>query len=189
MEGAAFAMNTWQGFGDFGPETRAGFLDWLSEGADGGVAELGYLSLYLAGMEHRLFFDGDCGLAEKREIASEIGRLMDETASSTVLDSFKRKSMGTSMGVLRAYANLAACDFEAPVEAPATPGPKSLTLPLKVALGHQISSARKVTAEQGLAIFMGIASPAPYAARRSRREFGELFRSEVRREASRRIRA
>ncbi|CFR12868.1 TerB N-terminal domain-containing protein [Yersinia frederiksenii] len=61
------------------PEARRGYLQWLSEGRKSPTADIGYVFLFLYGLEHRILIDAAIDFVAKRELPlleAEINRLL-----------------------------------------------------------------------------------------------------------------
>lgn len=78
-EHSGHSMTYWPSYSDIKPEARAAYLDWLSNGRKNPTAYIGYVFLFLYGLERRLLIDFDKSEkpnTEARTIIAELERLL-----------------------------------------------------------------------------------------------------------------
>ena len=69
-------MGYWPSYREIRPASRATYLDWLATGRSSPDYNAGYVFLYFYGLEYR-FFSKQTDYAERKEIISEVRRLLD----------------------------------------------------------------------------------------------------------------
>lgn len=90
----------WPSYAEFQPSARRAFLDWMASGRSDPEYDVGYLFLYLYGLEHRVFVDQD--LTGAPAIIAEAERLLSVYRSQA---SFV-EHVGRFIDAARAFAGL-----------------------------------------------------------------------------------
>lgn len=170
-------MDYWPSYSEISPEARRAYLQWLGAGRQDPMADIGYVFLFLYGLERRAILDGsgDDAAAKAAEddrpaIAQEVRRLLS--------------IYGNRNGSFHRYAN----DFLTVVEmssftdklyskpVPEFPGDHELPLYLRLALGQ--CAVDKVPIPAGLALAWVRLDPNIYLrtpATRCPEQFATLF--------------
>jgi len=164
---AGAGMNYWPGYSSISAECRATYLDWLADGAKDESYNAGYMFLYFYGLERRFFVD-DPDENEKRELMSEVNRLLEVFSHSFSAQRYLREFIEVAF--------VATTEGELLEPVFAYPGPE-LPLSVKIAIGTRLQKGENLDADWVLSWFL--CHPGKNlrtSAKRCRDEFFALFR-------------
>jgi tellurite resistance protein len=122
-------LGYWPNYSGLSPQTRAGYLRWLSAGRKDVAAPIGFVFLYFYGLERRLLVDlhkSPAADAERPVLLQEVRRLLDLYGHNGSIRGY--------LGSLLAYATPVAAERRY-LSSPTTPSSWSGELPFDVALG------------------------------------------------------
>lgn len=167
-------MTYWPSYSDIAPTSRAAYLDWLAGGRRDPSAYIGYVFLFLYGLERRILLDAQQLPSARTDIAviaEELQALLEVYGSNR---SFR--GYASSLLDIAPWASGLPFSLDELAPPPAQPG-YDYPLTLKVALGAMAKAGRPVPAEWALCWIRstpGGAGRTP--AERCAAEFDELFR-------------
>jgi len=170
---AGEAMSYWPSYSEIPGECRAAYLGWLAEGRSDPGAYIGYVFLFLYGLERRLLFD----LRHLPERKGEIGRLLGEVERLLSLYPENRSFQGYGTSLL--HSARALWQGDRAYEREPSFGPSSNGAPpidVLLAVGQLATAGKPIPGEWALAWVVGhpetrLRTPA----RRCWNEFRELF--------------
>lgn len=160
------AMSCWPAYRDLSPQHRAAYLAWLAGGRRDPEADIGYVFLFLYGLERRLLADArsargaSMDAAERAAIEAEILGLLACYGRSA---SFRGYATGL-LGAMWMEVEGAAPVYER-LPPPAEPRAGELPLLLRLGLGQLLRDGRPIPAEWALA--WALAEPEPPRSQRS----------------------
>lgn len=131
----------WPSYAEFQPSARRAFLDWMASGRSDPEYDVGYLFLYLYGLEHRVFIEED--LTGVPAIIAEAERLLSVYGSQA---SFV-EHVGRFIDAARAFAGL---PHPLPTLSPEKPYLFEINLGTRIFLGHRLSASNVLLSEDAL---------------------------------------
>lgn len=159
------AMSCWPAYRDLSPQHRAAYLAWLAGGRRDPEADIGYVFLFLYGLERRLLADARSAPIDAAERAALEAEILGLLACYGRSASFR----GYATGLLGAM--WMEVDGGPPVHErlapPAEPRAGELPLLLRLGLGQLLRDGRPIPAEWALA--WALADPEPPRSQRSPR--------------------
>lgn len=143
-------LDYWPSFAEIPPASRAAYLAWLADGRRAPATPIGYVFLFLYGLERRVLVD----IAANPQLATELLAIRTEVA--TLLDHYGSLSssfQGYATGFLGVIDLMTVDDSQrAPLAPPPLHGPKEPTpLSLRIALGRFAAAGQPVPPEWALA--------------------------------------
>lgn len=143
-------LDYWPSFAEIPPASRATYLAWLADGRRAPATPIGYVFLFLYGLERRVLVD----IAANPQLATELLAIRTEVA--TLLDHYGSLSssfQGYATGFLGVIDLMTVDDSQrAPLAPPPLHGPKEPTpLSLRIALGRFAAAGQPVPPEWALA--------------------------------------
>lgn len=169
---AGAEMGYWPSYDDISPASRSAYLAWLAGGREDPQAYIGYVFLFLYGLERRILNDhskGSADPAERTAIFNEVKRLL--------------KLYGNN-GSFRSYAQnfmfaiyLGSGDIDLTAKPPVVvPKAHDLPTPLKLGLGQFANAGKPIPANWAYAwVLQDPEIRLRTPARRCRSEFAALF--------------
>lgn len=168
-------LSYWPSYSEITPAGRAAYLTWLGQGRRGPDVPIGYVFLFMYGLERRVFVE----IAEQPELTPELGQIRAEMVALLEL-------YGASGGSFRSYASqfISAIDFillqatdDTPVLPALTETRWEVPLALRVHLGAFAADGKAIPADWALAWAwfhpeVSVRTPAT----RGAEEFRRLFR-------------
>lgn len=171
------SMGYWPAYQDISPAARAGYLSWLIDGRSDPRAYIGYVFLYLYGLERRVLVDlaNQPDDPEIAAIAQEVRRLVSIYRDNGSFQGYGTRFLDLLDTVTARTAPLSPPDWHT-VE-PSWPLPSTV----RVALGRYIAAKQPIPAEWALVLIrtygeISLRTPAVRCAD----EFDELFRARYR---------
>lgn len=131
----------WPSYAEFEPSARRAFLDWMASGRSGPEYDVGYLFLYLYGLEHRVFIEKD--LTGAPAIIAEAERLLSVYGSQASFVEY----LGRFIDAARAFAGL---PYPLPTLSPEKPYLFEIDIGTRIFLGHRLSSSSVLLSEDAL---------------------------------------
>jgi tellurite resistance protein len=170
-------MTYWPSYSSIPPECRSAYLEWLASGRRDPSACIGYVFLFLYGLERRVLADARHSDGAKRElplIAKEVRELLQVYADNR---SFRRYATQ-----LLDFVNAMTTDGRESV-APTDLSNNELAASLRVGLGRLAAAGKPLPPDWALSWFLvDRETSVATAIRRCFREFGGLFRARYVRE-------
>lgn len=171
------SMPYWPTYEGLSPQSRAAFLDWLASGRRAADIGIGYVFLFLYGLERRVYVDAQTSpeaRAELGAIRAEVAALLNVYGSNR---SFERYA-SQLLGVLDSMA-----PGEVPLVPPAFERSYDMPISIRVGLGRLLAAEQPLPAAWALA---WLASSPQYSlrtpAKRCSQEFQALFHARYTRE-------
>lgn len=166
-------MGYWPSYADIPPSCRAAYLHWLAEGRKAPGAYIGYVFLYLYGLERRILHDHAHGAADSAErvaIFNEVKRLLKIYGDNR---SFSNYVHGFLFAIY-----LGSGDIDLTAKPPmVVPNANDLPAPMRLGLGQFSRAGNPIPADWALAwVLQDREIRLRTPARRCRREFAALFK-------------
>lgn len=165
-------MGYWPGYSRISPGCRSAYLDWLEGGRVDAEAYIGYVFLFLYGLERRLLHDAKADAVARRElpaIVAEVERLLSIYGENGSFHGYASNFLG--------FVRDGARGGEAPGEVEGYRRSYELPLDIRMAAGRLAHNAERLPAD--LAFAWATSEPEirlRTAATRCKSEFEELFR-------------
>lgn len=136
---AGRTVDYWPSYGAIRPTARRAYVDWLAGGRSDPSYSIGYVFLFLYGLEYRLFVDG--AVADAGDVAAELRRLL------AIYDNRSFQGYGRR---LAEFAEAAAAT-ECPSPSVDLCGAKDLRTSVRFAIGRKVAAGESLSADEALA--------------------------------------
>jgi len=154
-ETAGKGMPYWPSYSAIGPNCRLAYLHWLRDGRKDPAVYIGYVFLFLYGLERRAFVD-QAHAREMAELVAEVQRLLSIYGTN---NSFRGYATGfVAAAELRALVEMKfdAGSYKAVLDGP----PHQMPIALKLAIATKVAAGQPLSFELAMAGLLGLPSDA-----------------------------